>query len=356
MPPQPRADGPELLASVQAGVDAPVAATLPKAAPLDLPAAQRPGAGFAASVAPAAPTSAEPALADQVQPVAVVTGRPALTPAPRPAAILAAAAVAAPVEIAAKTAAKTSDASSVFADPALANARPLPRPRSNAQPAENAVAATFADPALANARPLPRPAGILAAGREARLASAPASLLTSAEISAAENALTAPAPTAAASPLALSVSRIPAARPKGLKAAFEASRDAQIVTAAAASAAPEPATQQPPEVAASNNNAPAAVEADSEPEVTSAAGRAGSRSVVAKQATIKNAINLNNVNLVGVFGSQSNRYALIRQPSGTFKKLKVGDRFDGGKVAAITESEVRYAKGGEMLALTMPKT
>ena len=99
----------------------------------------------------------------------------------------------------------------------------------------------------------------------------------------------------------------------------------------------------------------AALEAEIEEEVTKSSGGA-TRTIVDKQATVKNAMNLSDVSLVGIFGSNANRYALIRQPSGRFKKLKVGDRFDGGRVAAITENEVRYDKGGELIALRMPKT
>jgi expansin (peptidoglycan-binding protein) len=86
-----------------------------------------------------------------------------------------------------------------------------------------------------------------------------------------------------------------------------------------------------------------------------AAKSSGPRTVVSKNATYKNAINLSQVNLIGVYGSQANRYALIRQSNGRFKKVYVGDRFDGGLVAAITENELRYSKGGQMVALQMPK-
>ena len=76
---------------------------------------------------------------------------------------------------------------------------------------------------------------------------------------------------------------------------------------------------------------------------------------VAKNATFANAINLGKTNLIGVYGTPSKRYALIRLGSGQYKKVRVGDRVDGGTVAAITESEVRYKKGGRMVALAMPR-
>ena len=100
-------------------------------------------------------------------------------------------------------------------------------------------------------------------------------------------------------------------------------------------------------------NAP--VEADSEPDLASAAPSIPTKASVAKQATFKNAINLSKTNLIGVYGTQSSRYALVRQSNGRYKKVKVGDRLDGGQIAAITATEVRYKKGSKMVTLAMPK-
>ncbi|MDJ0826840.1 MAG: hypothetical protein QNJ16_15180 [Rhodobacter sp.] len=79
------------------------------------------------------------------------------------------------------------------------------------------------------------------------------------------------------------------------------------------------------------------------------------RASVAKQATERNAINLNKVNLIGVYGTPSNRSALVRLKSGRFVKVEVGDRVDGGRVAAIGEGELRYIKGGRNITLKLPK-
>ncbi|WP_170331150.1 hypothetical protein [Ruegeria arenilitoris] len=76
---------------------------------------------------------------------------------------------------------------------------------------------------------------------------------------------------------------------------------------------------------------------------------------VARQATIDNALNLRKLNLIGVYGTPANRRALVRLPSGRYKKLKVGDRLDGGKVVAIGDSELRYQKSGRNLTLKMPR-
>lgn len=76
---------------------------------------------------------------------------------------------------------------------------------------------------------------------------------------------------------------------------------------------------------------------------------------VARQATIDNAINLRQLNLIGVYGSPANRRALVRLPSGRYKKVKVGDRIDGGNVIAIGDSELRYQKRGRNVTLKMPR-
>ncbi|SMO47482.1 hypothetical protein [Ruegeria faecimaris] len=76
---------------------------------------------------------------------------------------------------------------------------------------------------------------------------------------------------------------------------------------------------------------------------------------VARQATIDNAINLRKLNLIGVYGSPSNRRALVRLPSGRYKKLKIGDRLDGGNVIAISDNELRYQKRGRNVVLKMPR-
>ncbi|MFT7593193.1 MAG: hypothetical protein ACI8R4_000506 [Paracoccaceae bacterium] len=75
---------------------------------------------------------------------------------------------------------------------------------------------------------------------------------------------------------------------------------------------------------------------------------------VARQATLNNAINLRRVNLIGVYGTPSNRRALVRLPSGRYKKVKVGDTVDGGRVVAIGDSELRYQKSGRNLTLKIP--
>ena len=105
-------------------------------------------------------------------------------------------------------------------------------------------------------------------------------------------------------------------------------------------------------------NAAAALVADAEPELSQedqASRGTPSRSTVATRATIPNAIRLNEVNLVGVFGTTGDRRALVRLPSGRYVRVRVGDRVDGGRVARITESELFYQKGNRTVSLSVPR-
>ncbi|VDC28389.1 Type IV pilus biogenesis [Rhodobacteraceae bacterium THAF1] len=75
---------------------------------------------------------------------------------------------------------------------------------------------------------------------------------------------------------------------------------------------------------------------------------------VASRATEPNKIRLNDVNLIGVYGTSSNRRALVRLPNGRFVKVRVGDTVDGGRVSAIGADALRYEKRGRSMTLTMP--
>lgn len=77
---------------------------------------------------------------------------------------------------------------------------------------------------------------------------------------------------------------------------------------------------------------------------------------VAQSATVRNAINLKKISLIGVYGTTSQRRALVRLPNGKYKKVKVGDQLDGGRVAAIGDSELRYTKSGRNVSLKMPRS
>ena len=92
-----------------------------------------------------------------------------------------------------------------------------------------------------------------------------------------------------------------------------------------------------------------------EAEVGSGAGTEPSNALVRKQATLKGALNLRRINLIGVFGTKSTRRALIRLKSGRRVMVEVGDRLDGGRVAAIAKNELRYIKSGENITLSLPR-
>ena len=75
---------------------------------------------------------------------------------------------------------------------------------------------------------------------------------------------------------------------------------------------------------------------------------------VARAATERNAIRLRNVNLIGVTGTPSDRRALVRLSSGRFVRVGVGDRLDGGRVAAIGQSTLQYIRNGRTVTLDIP--
>ena len=151
--------------------------------------------------------------------------------------------------------------------------------------------------------------------------------------------LAAKKPQARPSNFARTVAQAQAAQPRR-QASTSAGPAAAASTASTATALAQPST--------SNRAGPAVARSEQ------ARPTGPTPSSVARQATIKNAINLRQVNLVGVYGSPSNRRALIRLSSGRYKKVQVGDRIDGGQIVAIGDSELRYQKGGRNVVLKIP--
>lgn len=237
-------------------------------------------------------------------------------------------------------------------NPDLADRRPKERPSDLAPNPDEAALATEPGVQAASLRPRERPRTVLAAAEAARQQTETASLAltpTAEEAAQAEAELAAAAAAEAANPSVVAISRRPAARPKDFSRAVEAA-----VAAAIRTPEPEPEAEAPRKKAAAPDLKPE--EQEDEPEVVaSAAPKIPSSASVAKQATFKNALNLSKINLIGVYGTPSKRYALVRQANGKYKKVQVGDRIDGGRIEAITQNEVRYQKGGRLIALTMPK-
>jgi type IV pilus biogenesis protein PilP len=149
----------------------------------------------------------------------------------------------------------------------------------------------------------------------------------------------------------------PRLRPEVEKAADEADETA-TAQAVDTSLKPRP---RPDDFNRTVRRADRATPAQSDPVQTAAvaprtvAPSVPSRANVAREATVRNALRLNRVNLIGVYGKPSSRRALIRLSNGRYKKVQVGDRLDGGRVQAIGESELRYTKGGRPVTLKMPR-
>jgi type IV pilus biogenesis protein PilP len=254
--------------------------------------------------------------------IMVYQGRPPVAPAPRDAA----AAPAVPE-------APADPALSVPENP-LSGFRPRPRPADLSETTERALlrGRTLAD--LSQIKPRGRPAAVLAA------ATAPEGEAVV---------------VAAASELAVARSLSPQRRTDEIVALASASRAMAVRPVVEAPAEPPPAAAKPAAPAPESDVA----EADAEVEVAAAAVVAPSiptKAGVAKTATVANAINLSKINLIGVYGTQSQRRALVRLSGGKYVKVKVGDRIDGGKVAAISDSSLVYVKGGNQVKLSLPKT
>lgn len=99
-------------------------------------------------------------------------------------------------------------------------------------------------------------------------------------------------------------------------------------------------------------------EADNEPEVASAAAARPTGPTpggVAGAATEQNAINLREVNLIGVYGRPSDRRALIRLANGRYLRVSIGDRLEGGQVTAIGDDALNYVVRGRTYLLRVPE-
>ncbi|MCE5972690.1 hypothetical protein LZA78_04275 [Sinirhodobacter sp. WL0062] len=289
-------------------------------------------------------------------------GKPPQLPAPRPESVTAAALAAA----GAPQTPTVAEEPAPYADPALAGLRPKARPASveaaaqkaASEPAPEATTPPTDDGAaltpeqrsrlalLEGSKPKARPASITSAFETARAAE---------EAAAAEAARAAEAQTAAlasASDRAISVSRRPPAKPRNFTASVENALAAAI--AAEPAPAPAPAVQVAAAPARQTAIEPPPEELD-EPEPVSVAPKLPTSASVAKQATLKDVINLKEINLIGVYGSSVNRRALVRLSNGKFVKVSVGDRLDGGKVTAIGSGQLTYQKGSRNYTLTLLK-
>ena len=76
---------------------------------------------------------------------------------------------------------------------------------------------------------------------------------------------------------------------------------------------------------------------------------------VIQAATVKNVLNLRDINLIGITGTKRNPNALVRLANGKVLKVKVGDRLNGGRVTAISAATLTYAISGRSITLDMPR-
>jgi len=208
---------------------------------------------------------------------------------------------------------------------------PPPTPARLTPADDAAVEAAALRERLAAFRPRPRPTDLIEQTERAQLGGRSRAelggLRPRARASSAQDDATAPGG-GEATPQAVASARIPRARPSDFQSVVRNSDRASIgVSGNLAAASPVAATVAP---------------------------KIPSSASVARQATLKNEINLRQINLIGVYGTTSDRRALVRLSSGRYKKVKVGDSIDGGRVVAIGENQLRYQKGGRDHTLKMP--
>ncbi len=184
----------------------------------------------------------------------------------------------------------------------LSRKRPKLRPSDLLERAERALLGGLSRAELASVRPRARPASLKTEEQENQ----------------------------PVSDLAITTSKSPRARPSNFANLVDRAQRRQ--TSAPAATAAAAATVAPVTVA---------------PSLPSSAS-------VARQATVTNAINLRHINLIGISGKPSDRQALIRLPTGRYRKVRVGDRIDGGTVVAISNSQLQYQKRGTNTTLKLP--
>ncbi len=169
--------------------------------------------------------------------------------------------------------------------------------------------------------------------------------------------------------LAIKTSIRPSARPSSIDAIILA-RGAELASAQAAAAQAEARAQSVAEAAAialaesapvaesaalaSDADADLAALDDAEPESSLEVASLPTSANVAETATIENGLDRGQISLIGIYGSEGKRRALVRLPSGRYERVTVGDSFSGWKVAAIGADAIRVVKGGKEAILRMP--
>ena len=210
-----------------------------------------------------------------------------------------------------------------------------PRPPEAAEAQEEITAEDTVD--LSELRPVLRP-GNLAEIHERNVYGG----LTRAELAAIrpvlrpESAQSAPEVDTTPTEFAVAVSLVPPARPANFQETVTAALEARTRTT------PGQSSGNSASASASNSSA------------RSTGPTIPTRASVARNATINNAIRLNRLSLVGVYKTGNTRRALMRTRNGRYRRVEVGDRIDGGRIAAIGNSSIQYVKGSRNVTMEVP--
>lgn len=196
-------------------------------------------------------------------------------------------------------------------DAILRTVQPTPRPLDLEETRERQVLGGFSASELAALRPEERPVSAQESAAQASLFPREAEAAVTEAVAAAIEG----------SELAIESSRPPRLRPENIAALVAAAQES-------APAVPQEAIARAPDIP--------------------------SNADVTRAATERNAIRLRDINLIGVTGTPSDRRALVRLPSGRFVRVGVGDRLDGGRVAAIGENSLQYVRNGRNVTLEIP--
>lgn len=214
-------------------------------------------------------------------------------------------------------------------DAILGTFEPQPRPGDLEETRERQILGGLTVTELAGLRPETRPVSAQEAAARASLFAAPQGtegVETGADAAPAEDTATdaepEPEPVITGTALAVAESLMPRSRPGDIEAIVAAAERAPAQVIEARAIAPPPSIP--------------------------------SNADVTRAATERDAIRLRDVNLIGVTGTPSDRRALVRLPSGRFIRVGVGDRLDGGRVAAIGEASLQYVRNGRNITLEIP--
>lgn len=64
---------------------------------------------------------------------------------------------------------------------------------------------------------------------------------------------------------------------------------------------------------------------------------------------------LSRIALIGIFGSDANPSALLREDYGSFARVTIGDSFNGGVVEAIGTDSLILSRGGKTKVMKLPR-